>query len=190
MKVIKLFNKIDTVHGICESCNEETILVAIVQDYYRCTNCGCDTKQYINGRIRYFYQRDERYAGKTKYPFLKMLKFALDGITSFSSVPLKVATVLGYITSMLALIYACSVFIQKLLGITVQGWATIMVGMLFLGGVQLICLGIMGEYIARIFNQTKQRPMYIIDEMYSAGDNLNLKVKRVAINTNIQNEEQ
>ena len=53
MKRIKLFNKIDTVHGICESCSEETILVAIVQDYYRCTNCGSDTKQYINGRIRY-----------------------------------------------------------------------------------------------------------------------------------------
>jgi Zn finger protein HypA/HybF involved in hydrogenase expression len=53
MKLVKLFNKIDTVHGHCENCDEETILVAVVQDYYRCTNCGVDTKQYINGRIRY-----------------------------------------------------------------------------------------------------------------------------------------
>jgi len=113
------------------------------------------------------YHRDKRYAGETKYPYRKMIKFALDGITSFSSVPLKLATILGYITSFFAFVYACTVFIQKVLGITVQGWATIMVGMLFIGGVQLICLGIIGEYIARIFNQTKKRPMYIVDEVYS-----------------------
>jgi dolichol-phosphate mannosyltransferase len=97
-----------------------------------------------------------------------MIKFAFDGLTSFSSVPLKLATLLGYSTSFLALLYAFSVFIQKILGITVQGWATIMVGVLFLGGVQLICIGIMGEYVARIFNQTKQRPMYIVEEVYSS----------------------
>ena len=90
-----------------------------------------------------YYHRQERFAGETKYPYRKMIKFALDGITSFSSTPLKLATFLGYITSLVALLYAFSVFIQKLLGITVQGWATIMVGMLFLGGVQLICIGIM-----------------------------------------------
>jgi glycosyltransferase involved in cell wall biosynthesis len=112
-----------------------------------------------------YYHREKRYAGKTKYPYTKMIKFALDGLTSFSSVPLKLATFLGYITSFFAFVYACSVFIQKALGITVQGWATIMVGMLFLGGIQLICIGIMGEYIARIFNQTKQRPMYIVEEV-------------------------
>ena len=59
MKIIHLFNKIDTVQGHCEECKEETILVAIVQDYYRCTNCGCDTKQYINGRIRYMQLTEE-----------------------------------------------------------------------------------------------------------------------------------
>lgn len=117
-----------------------------------------------------YYQREKRYAGETKYPYKKMLKFALDGLTSFSSVPLKLATLLGYFTSFLALLYGCSVFIQKILGITVQGWATIMVGMLFLGGVQLICIGIMGEYIARIFNQTKQRPMYIVEEVYGSDE--------------------
>jgi dolichol-phosphate mannosyltransferase len=115
------------------------------------------------------YSRDKRYAGETKYPYRKMIKFALDGITSFSTVPLKLATWLGYLTSFLAFLYASSVFVQKALGYTVQGWATIMVGMLFLGGVQLICLGIIGEYIGRIFNEIKPRPMYLVEEIYEAG---------------------
>ena len=112
------------------------------------------------------YMRDKRYAGETKYPYRKMIKFAFDGIASFSNMPLKLATWFGYITSLLAFLYACSVFVQKFMGYTVQGWATIMVGMLFLGGVQLICLGILGEYIGRIFNEIKQRPLYVIEEIY------------------------
>jgi dolichol-phosphate mannosyltransferase len=112
------------------------------------------------------YARDKRYAGETKYPYRKMIKFALDGITSFSSIPLKLASWIGYAASLVAFFYVCSVPIQKALGYTVQGWATIMIGMLFLGGVQLICLGILGEYIGRIFNEIKQRPLYIIQEMY------------------------
>jgi len=115
------------------------------------------------------YSRDKRFAGETKFPYRKMLKFALDGITSFSDVPLKLATWLGYLTSLLALLYACSVFVQKALGYTVQGWATIMVAMLFLGGVQLISLGIIGQYVGRIFNECKQRPLYVIDEIYESG---------------------
>ena len=103
------------------------------------------------------YFRDRRFAGETKFPYRKMIKFALDGITSFSDVPLKIATWVGYFTSLLALLYLCSVFVQKALGYTVQGWATIMVGMLFLGGVQLISLGIIGEYVGRIFNEVKAK---------------------------------
>jgi polyisoprenyl-phosphate glycosyltransferase len=113
-----------------------------------------------------YYVRDKRYAGETKYPYSKMIKFALDGITSFSTLPLKLATWLGYVTSSIAFLYFCSVFIQKALGYTIQGWATIMVSVLFLGGVQLICLGIIGEYIGRIFNQVKQRPLYTIEEFH------------------------
>jgi polyisoprenyl-phosphate glycosyltransferase len=112
------------------------------------------------------YARDKRYAGETKYPYRKMMKFALDGITSFSSVPLKLASWLGYSASLVAFCYVCSVPIQKALGYTVQGWATLMIGILFLGGVQLICLGILGEYVGRIFDEIKQRPLYIIQEMY------------------------
>ncbi|NIM01435.1 MAG: hypothetical protein GTO30_13695 [Acidobacteria bacterium] len=116
------------------------------------------------------YRRDKRYAGTTKYSYGKMTKFALDGITSFSTAPLKLATWLGYAASALAFIYLVSVFVQKLLGITVAGWATIMVGVLFLGGVQLICLGIIGEYIGRIFNEIKPRPMYIIEQQLNPAE--------------------
>lgn len=111
------------------------------------------------------YHREERFAGHTKYPLKKMAKFALDGITSFSSVPLKLASWLGFMTSLLAFLYLFSVFVQKAMGHTVEGWATIMVAMLFLGGVQLICLGIIGEYIGRIFNEIKSRPMYVIESI-------------------------
>lgn len=110
------------------------------------------------------YRRDARYAGETKYPYRKMFKFAFDGITSFSTMPLKLATVMGYGASVLAFAYLASVFVQKLLGYTVDGWATIMVAVLFLGGVQLICLGILGEYLGRVFNEVKARPMYIVEE--------------------------
>ena len=120
------------------------------------------------------YSRDKRYAGETKYPYHKMIKFAFDGITSFSSAPLKLATWSGYGASLLAFLYLISVFVQKLLGYTVQGWATIMVALLFMGGVQLVCIGILGEYLGRIFNEVKPRPMYVVEESLGldAGDRL------------------
>jgi dolichol-phosphate mannosyltransferase len=110
------------------------------------------------------YERDPRQAGETKYPYRKMIQFALDGVTSFSTLPLRLATWLGYGASLFAFVYLFYVFAQRFLGFTVQGWATTMVGMLFLGGVQLICLGIIGEYLGRIFNEIKPRPMYVIEE--------------------------
>jgi len=115
------------------------------------------------------YERDSRLAGETKYPFSKMFKFAIDGITSFSNLPLKLASWLGYLASFLAFIYLASVFVQRAMGYTIEGWATIMVAMLFLGGVQLICIGIIGEYIGRIFNETKSRPLYVIESIHGGG---------------------
>lgn len=110
------------------------------------------------------YNRESRFAGETKYPYSKMLKFAFDGVTSFSTVPLKLASWLGYAASFLAFLYLLSVFVQKLRGITVPGFATIMVAMMFLGGVQLICLGIIGEYLGRVFNECKPRPVYVVED--------------------------
>lgn len=112
------------------------------------------------------YKREKRFAGETKYPLSKMIKFALDGITSFSHAPLKLSTWFGYITSSVALLYTLYVIVERLRGNTVPGFATIVVGMLFLGGVQLICLGIIGEYIGRIFTETKARPIYVLEEIY------------------------
>lgn len=109
------------------------------------------------------YHRDKRFAGETKYPYKKMIKFALDGITSFSTMPLKIAMWMGYAASTFAFIYLASVFVQWQMGYTVEGWATIMVAVLFLGGTQLICLGIIGEYVGRIFSESKGRPLYIIE---------------------------
>jgi len=116
------------------------------------------------------YSRDKRYAGVTKYPYRKMIKFAFDGITSFSTAPLKLAMWSGYGASALAFLYLLSVFVQKALGHTVEGWATIMVAMLFLGGVQLVCIGILGEYLGRIFNEVKPRPMYVVEEAIDGFD--------------------
>lgn len=111
------------------------------------------------------YKRDARYAGETKYPLRKMLRFAKDGITSFSTLPLRLVTWSGYAASALAFLYLISVFIQKAMGITVQGWPTVMVAILFLGGVQLISLGFIGEYVGRIFNEVKGRPIYIVEQV-------------------------
>jgi len=114
------------------------------------------------------YHRDSRFAGETKYPYRKMIRFALDGITSFSTVPLRMASWLGWAVSCLAFLYMLSVPIQWLFDITVPGFSTIMVAVLFIGGVQLISIGIIGEYIGRIFTEIKPRPMYVVDEVLGA----------------------
>ena len=115
------------------------------------------------------YRRDVRLAGETKYPLGKMTRFALDGVTSFSTAPLRVATWFGYAASGLAFFYLLSVPVQFVLGITVPGFSTIMVALLFLGGTQLICIGILGEYIGRIFNEVKGRPLYIVEQVSGVG---------------------
>ena len=120
-----------------------------------------------------YYHRDRRYAGETKYPLKKMFRFAVDGITSFSYVPLKFAMWFGYFTAFISFLYVCYVLIQKILGNNVPGFTSIIMGIVFLGSVQLICLGIMGEYVGRIFNEIKQRPLYVIEEMHDSETILN-----------------
>jgi dolichol-phosphate mannosyltransferase len=123
------------------------------------------------------YKRDKRYAGETKYPYRKLVKLAIDGVTSFSTVPLKISTWLGYVSSMLSFLYLCNVLVQKYLGNTVKGWASIMVVMTFLGGVQLICMGIIGEYIGRLLKEVKPRPIYIKDKKRSI-ENQSTKISK------------
>ncbi|NLF36687.1 MAG: glycosyltransferase family 2 protein [Clostridiaceae bacterium] len=132
-----------------------------------------ERNRYVRGLVSWvgfkqtgiYYEREERYAGKTKYPLKKMLKLSVDGITSFSTKPLKLTKWIGIFMAAVGFIYAIIVIIQKLVGIQMQtGWASTMVTILLIGGIQLIMLGITGEYIARIFDESKNRPLYIIKE--------------------------
>ncbi|MBQ6166134.1 MAG: glycosyltransferase family 2 protein [Muribaculaceae bacterium] len=111
------------------------------------------------------FDRGDRQAGKSAWSYRQLFSLAIDGITSFSSLPLRISTVAGFFISMLAFIYMMVVFIRALIwGNPVQGYPSLLVIMLFLGGIQLLSLGIIGEYIGRIYNETKNRPDYIVDE--------------------------
>lgn len=110
------------------------------------------------------YARDPRFAGETKWNYWKLWNFAIDGITSFSSSPLKLATYVGLITALLSFVFAIWVTIKAMLwGDAVQGYPSLMVVVLFLGGMQLMALGVIGEYLGRLYVEAKQRPLYLID---------------------------
>lgn len=110
------------------------------------------------------YVREKRWAGETKYPLRKMLKLAWDGVTSFSDKPLKIATYVGFLLSAFSFVYLLVVIFQTVFGQgTVPGWASLVVINLFFNGVILIILGIMGEYIGRIYDEAKNRPLYIVE---------------------------
>ncbi len=111
------------------------------------------------------YKRAARFAGTTKYPFRKMLKLAITAITGFSHLPLQIATWIGFVAAGISMIFIPVVIIERLIGNQAFfGQATTLVMVLFLGGVQLICLGILGEYIGRIYDEVKGRPLYITRE--------------------------
>jgi len=113
------------------------------------------------------YRRDKRFAGQTKYSLKKMFVFAIEGITSFSRRPLRLATIFGMICAVASfLLTLWVIYIRLFTNSWVQGWAGLAVGILFLSAVQLICLGILGEYIGRIYEESKSRPMYLIDERF------------------------
>jgi glycosyltransferase involved in cell wall biosynthesis len=111
------------------------------------------------------YKRHARFAGKTKYPFSKMMRLALNAITSFSYFPLQLATYVGFVCAIVAAVSIPVVIILRLTGSgAFFGQATTLISVLFLGGVQLICLGILGEYVGRIYDEVKGRPLYIVRE--------------------------
>jgi glycosyltransferase involved in cell wall biosynthesis len=110
-----------------------------------------------------YYARKERYAGTSKYPLRKMMKFAIDGITSFSIVPIKMIMDLGLLIVLVSLALLIYTIVQKVNGNVVSGWASMMISIWALGGVQLICISVIGEYIGKIFNEVKRRPRFIIE---------------------------
>jgi dolichol-phosphate mannosyltransferase len=112
------------------------------------------------------YVRDERYAGSTKFSRRKMMRFALDGIVSFSNAPLRLTLNIGFVVSALAFLTGVGAIAAKLAGFfTVPGWASIVVVLAFLGGVQLTVLGVMGEYVAQIHQEVKRRPLYLVRDL-------------------------
>jgi len=111
-----------------------------------------------------YYERNERKAGKSKYPLKKMLSFAIDGITSFSIKPLRLITFLGFIMSFISIIILIYSLIVKILGNAVSGWTFIVCSIWLVSGIQMLSLGIIGEYIGKIYKETKHRPKYIIEK--------------------------
>jgi glycosyltransferase involved in cell wall biosynthesis len=117
------------------------------------------------------FERSERYAGETKYPLLRMLKFATDGIVSFSAAPLRFALKLGFAVAALSFVLGVVFLVSKLAGFySVPGLASIAVFVAFLGGIQLVLLGVMGEYIARIHDEVKGRPLYLVSDAHGLRD--------------------
>jgi len=137
--------------------------------------------RYIRGMVSWvgfkqcghFYERKARFAGESKYPLYKMLKFAMDGIVSFSSAPLRFASKIGFCAmgiSVIGILYV--LFIRIFTDQWVSGWAFIVVTLLFFSGLQLFSLGILGEYVGRIYAEGKRRPLYIESEVIESGENL------------------
>ena len=111
-----------------------------------------------------YYERNKRFAGKSKYPLKKMLNFAWDGITSFSVKPIRLILSLGILIFVISLLVTIYCVIVKILGHTVPGWTFLACSLWVLGGIQMLSLGIIGEYIGKVYNETKCRPRYIISE--------------------------
>jgi len=110
-----------------------------------------------------FYDRKERLAGESKYPLKKMLAFALDGITSFSITPIRFVTFLGFLAVILSTAAGGDALFQELTGHTESGWTSIIISIWFVGGLQLLAVGIIGEYIGKIYREVKRRPRYAIE---------------------------
>ena len=132
-----------------------------------------EKNKYLRGQISWIgfnqtfveYERQERQAGATGYTYRKMLHFALDGITAFSDVPLKIVTYFGFIVSVIAFFVAIYALLAKFVWEnSVPGWTSLMIAILFIGGIQMIAIGIIGEYLSRMNHNIRNRPLYIIRE--------------------------
>ena len=156
-----------------------------------------------------YYDRKERFAGVSKYPLKKMLSFAFDGITSFSVTPIRFVTFIGFLSLIISAMAGGYSFVQAILGNTKSGWTSLMISIWFVGGIQLLGIGIIGEYIGKIYQEVKRRPKYAIEkDIYSMNvanthtrkPNINVYLDRIhheikkrpryAINSNLVSESQ
>ncbi|TGK36402.1 glycosyltransferase [Leptospira gomenensis] len=156
----------------------------------RVTDVLCSMREqhrYIRGLISWIgfrqigleYEREERFEGTTKFSVGKMLKFALDGITSFSSAPLKLSSYLGFFTAFCGALYALYViYLRIFTSETITGWSSMMIVVLILGGTQLLALGMIGEYLSRVNDESKNRPLYVIENVYESVSKTSKQSKR------------
>ncbi len=133
-------------------------------------------------QVPILYNRDQRFAGDTKYPFRKMLRFAFDAITGFSSAPLKLASHAGLFLSLGSVFIGIYIFIAWLSGRNVPGWTSLMLVVVLLGAVQMFVLALMGEYIGRLYNESKRRPLYVVQDI-AGGDRRQGRLGQVAAAT-------
>jgi hypothetical protein len=118
------------------------------------------------------YERPVRRIGSTKFNYWRLWNFAIDGVTSFSTIPLRIWSYIGAVFAIISFSYASFIVLRTLiLGVELPGYASLMAVVLFLGGVQLLSLGVLGEYLGRLFTEVKQRPIYIVEGTYGRGEN-------------------
>ena len=111
------------------------------------------------------YDREKRFAGETHYPFLKMVRFAIDAITGFSIKPLRLASYLGFVMFIISILLFVYIMFSYLHGYHVEGWSSIICSLLFLNGLQLLMMGVIGEYLGRVYVQSKNRPLFVVSEI-------------------------
>ena len=162
-----LINKIANVKISSNAADFRLLDRKVVEDFRSIRERGRFVRGLVNWvgykQIGVTYKAEPRFAGQSKYSFGKMLRFAFDAITAFSSFPLQLSVYLGFVVSFLSFLYVMYIFCETLyFKHTVPGWSSIMVIVLFLGGVQLITIGIIGEYISRIYEEVKERPLYLV----------------------------
>jgi polyisoprenyl-phosphate glycosyltransferase len=140
-----------------------------------------ERNRYVRGMVAWVgfpqcaveYERDARYAGTTKYSLTKMIRLGLDGITSFSDRPLRLATELGVLVTVVSFAFGLWVILASIVDPSggSRGWPSLMAVVLFLGGVQLLCVGVLGEYVGRVYRETKGRPLYVVNDVIDAPGN-------------------
>lgn len=172
-KVINRISEVDFVNGASDfRLMRRTMVDAILSmtEYHRFSK---GIFSWVGFNTHYIpYEAEVRTSGQTKWNTRKLFKYAFDGIIAFSTAPLRLSTYVGFISSVVSVLYLIFVVMQKLIwGINVPGYATIVVLVLLLGGLQLFCLGVLGEYMAKMYIQAKNRPVYIIKEHLKSDEN-------------------
>ncbi|HUW56757.1 MAG TPA: glycosyltransferase family 2 protein [Planctomycetota bacterium] len=165
----RLINKLSDVPIPADTGDFRLMDRQVVEGFRRCR----ERNRFVRGLVSWTgfrqtaveYERDARAGGETKYGFFKLLRLTFDAVTGFSSVPLRIGVMLGLVVCVVAFIQAVRIFVEKMFwGIPIEGYALLATGIFFLGGVQLLVIGLLGEYIGRIYTQVQERPLYIVRE--------------------------